>query len=168
MSSEVPTIAQVKNQWLFEQIDVEFPTKESIAGRNVYQQALEKNRYRSLQPVQSTTYNLNDLFVVDFHRLTIMFSLLQSKRWELQSEQELIVEFLTQIIYSQPCDLVLGFNNGEPVAAAIVTRYENDVLISDVVVTQEQQDDRKSFIDGLMVKFSDDVKSANAVYLEEY
>jgi hypothetical protein len=167
MSSDLPSIAQVKNQWLFEQIDVEFPTKESIAGREIYKAGLEKSRYVTPQFTASDVFNQDDLFIVDFHRLTIMFSLLQSKRWSEQSDQELIIEFLTQIIYSKPCDLVVGFENGEPVAAAIVTCHGNEVLVSDVVVAKGDSNSYERFVRGLLEKFSAQTASAQNIYIEE-
>lgn len=135
----LPKIAELKNQWLYQQVDVEFPTKESIAGLDVYKSAVSARQYQTLTevPLHEGIIDVEDIYLVDFHRLTVMFALIQASMWQNESEQELIVEFLTQIIYSDPCSLYLGFKDGEAIAAAIVTRDEQSVLISDVAIKAE-------------------------------
>lgn len=79
-----------------------------------------------------------------------MFALLQSKRWEQQTDQQMIIEFLTQIIYSEPCQLFLGFKDGEPVAAAIVTLSNAELLVSDLYV--DPSVNQNSFVCALIEK----------------
>lgn len=88
--------------------------------------------------------SVEDIFLVDFHRLTVMFSILQSQRWTDKHEQEMIVEFLTQIILTPEFELYVGFKEGEPVGAAIVSQYEGNTLISDLVVSQNL--DKRQFV----------------------
>lgn len=131
-----PDVVTIKNQWLFDQVNVEFPTEESLQGRNLYQQAVVQRGYRpfidsSDQPNLSL---LEEIYLVDFHRMTIWFALLQASLWSDKNDQSKVIEFFTQIIYSQPCELYLGFQNGEPVAAGIVTSTSHEILISDIVV----------------------------------
>lgn len=162
-------IAQIKNQWLSQQVDVKYPTPESLAGRELYLKHANTCQYQvlNLDECVESSISPDDIFLVDFHRLTVMFSLLQSKRWTATEEQELIVEFLTQIIYSEPCELYLAFENGEPKAAAIVTCSEDQILISDVVVIEEQsKQSKQQFANALINKLNVNIDEYSDVYLE--
>lgn len=130
-----PDVAAIKNQWLFDQVNVEFPTEESLQGRDLYQKAVVQ---RSSRPFIELTEEpnlslLEEVYLVDFHRMTIWFALLQASLWSDKNDQSKVIEFFTQIIYSPPCELYLGFQNGEPVAAGIVTSTSHEILISDIV-----------------------------------
>ncbi|WP_038176510.1 hypothetical protein [Vibrio pacinii] len=164
----IPKIAEIKNQWLYQQVEVEFPTKESIAGMALYKDDLSHREFVALSSDQplSNEFNQDDIFQVDFHRLTVMFALLQASRWSQEREQELIVEFLTQIIYSPPCNLYIGFRQGEPVAAAIVTYADESLLISDLIVSAHSETSEQGFVAALTAKLSDIVEQANQVLLE--
>ncbi len=135
MTDSVPHVVNIKNQWLFDQVEVEFPTPESLRGRSVYQRLCENN---TISPFvvseQESKISLDDIYLVDFHRLTIMFSLLEATRAENEQEQNDLVEFFTQIIFSEPCYLYVGFYQSEPVAAAIVTEFEGSLLVSDIAM----------------------------------
>ncbi|KGY11663.1 flavodoxin [Vibrio tubiashii] len=150
----IPQIVKIKNEWLYQQVDVEYPTKESIAGLALYKEKQASSCYETLQelPQGAGAFSVDDVFLVDFHRLTVMFSLLQARRWEVQADQEMILEFLSQIIYSEPCRLYLGFKSGEAVAAAIVTQSEGSSLISDVVSFNNYS--RDDFIYALIKKLN--------------
>ncbi len=134
MSDPCNTLLAMKNHWLSQQVDVEFPTKESLEGRALY---LSANPQLAIEPYipQPTSDSLiasDQIFLVDFHRLTIMFAQLQASRWSDPAQQALVIEFLTQIIYSKPCELYLAFVHGEAVAGAIVTYHDKQRLISDL------------------------------------
>ena len=163
----LPQIAEIKNNWLYQQVDVQFPTKESLIGLEVYKKAVENRQYKLIEHSEGdqSAFAQDDIFLVDFHRLTVMFSLLQSSQWQDSSDQEMIVEFLTQIIYSEPCALYIGFKSGEPVAAAIITQHEGAVLVSDVVVKSEEEGDTAAFVSALLTKY-DQTTQAEALYLE--
>lgn len=166
----LPKIAETKNQWLYQQVDVEFPTKESIAGMELYKAAVTQRQYQLMAqvPTQDGTFADEDIYLVDFHRLTVMFSLLQAGMWSSEPEQQLIVEFLTQIIYSEPCSLYLGFKDGEAVAAAIVTVEPESVLVSDVATKSESANMMKNaFVAALCSKLNVVIDQNNALYLEE-
>jgi hypothetical protein len=167
MTTLIPQIAQVKNSWLYQQVDVQFPTKESLKGLELYKQVVSTREYEALTELPSieTTFNSDDIFLVDFHRLTVMFALIQSSQWQNEFEQEMIVEFLTQIIYSEPCSLYLGFQSGEPVAAAIVTQTEQSMLISDVVVKTDE--DPTHFVSALFGKLGDEFPADIELILEK-
>lgn len=164
----IPNIADIKNQWLYQQVEVEFPTKESLAGLALYRAESEGKELVSLDAsTPDSTFHQEDIFLVDFHRLTVMFALLQASRWQKSSDQDLIVEFLTQIIYSTPCELYLGFQQGEPVAAAILTFDEQQALISDVVVKAQSTATEQDFIAALMTKASPKLEQAEHLWLEK-
>ncbi len=169
MTELTPNICKAKNQWLAQQVDVEYPTKESIEGRKIYLESVEKAQCLKVDPTElpNGSYADEEIFLVDFHRLTVMFALLQSQRWQSKSEQELIVEFLTQIIYSEPCQLYVGFKNGEPLAAAIVTEIDDEVLISDIIVAANNDESEKyQFAASVVAKLSSPSRLFETVYLE--
>lgn len=127
-------IVETKNRWLCHHVDVLFPTAESIKGRELY---LSLNAQQSVAPLTFSAQHhihLDSIYLVDFHRLTIMFALLQASRCLQEEQQALLVEFFTQIIYSAPCSLFLGFVDTKPVAAALLTEAEHSLLISDIVI----------------------------------
>ncbi|NOH81498.1 flavodoxin [Vibrio sp. RE86] len=163
----LPQIAEIKNNWLYQQVDVQFPTKESLIGLEVYKKAVESRQYKRIEhnTGEQASFAQDDIFLVDFHRLTVMFSLLQSTQWHDSSDQDMIVEFLTQIIYSEPCALYLGFKSGEPVAAAIISQHEGSVLVSDVVVKSGDESETAAFVSAVLTKY-DHTTQAEALYLE--
>lgn len=153
MAMSAQAISALKNRWLASQIDVEFPTPESRAGYALYQQriahAITEPLHLSLDN-QAAHFSADDLFLVDFHRLTIFFAQLQAQVWQTPEQQALTIEFFTQIIYSEPCDLYLGFQAGEPVACAILTQQEETALISDVVTLGNDATLAEDFVRALM------------------
>ncbi|MGD8110351.1 flavodoxin [Vibrio sp. TRT 21S02] len=162
MSKSVPSIVHIKNDWLYHHIDVAFPTKESLKGKELYKRWVESRSYEVYN--QSTLKaDVEEIHLVDFHRLTVMFALLQAKRWKSENDQALIVEFLTQIIFSEPCSLYMGFHSNEPVAAAIVTRSGNDMLISDLV---SPCSDTSAFASNLISYFKAEGETPEHVYVE--
>ncbi len=132
---DIQALVDAKNQWLYSQVEVEFPTPESLQGLAIYQainvDLVTEPLTLALTPSQ---LQLESVYLVDFHRLTIMFALLQATRCLDHTQQSLLVEFFTQIIYSEPCHLLLGFADGEPVAAAILTCNDTSLLVSDIVL----------------------------------
>jgi len=165
----IPKIAKIKNEWLYQQVDVEYPTKESIAGLALYREKVAACEYEQLSevPQDKGVFGSDDIFLVDFHRLTVMFALLQARHWQQQAEKDLILEFLSQIIYSEPCRLYLGFKAGEAVAAAIVTQNEQSLLISDVVVNDTSGPySEQDFISGLCTKLGIEQSNQTCLTIE--
>jgi len=165
----IPKIAEIKNEWLYQQVDVEYPTKESIAGLSLYKEKVALCQYHQLEqvPPESSEFAKDDIFLVDFHRLTVMFALLQARRWHDQADKDLILEFLSQIIYSEPCSLYLGFKAGEAVAAAIVTESEDASLISDIVIKDEsEQLNKQDFVAGLCAKLGISNDNGLSLFIE--
>ncbi|RBW65011.1 hypothetical protein DS893_11165 [Vibrionales bacterium C3R12] len=146
MNKTTPNIVEKKNHWLLGQVDVDFPTSESLLGRDLYVKSLETKHYQELDTMLSHGDDVVDeIYLVDFHRLTIMFSIIQSKKWKLDRDQSNIIEFLTQIILSSDHELYVGFKSGEPVAAAMVSCDDIECLISDLAWHNDNEDDIEKF-----------------------
>lgn len=137
-----------KNQWLAQQVAVEYPTPQSVLGKNLY---LAAQSNKKAQQLETRTHNLSSnnnspfiqefeqIYLVDFHRLTISFAQLQSLQWSDPIERANVLEFLTQIILSEParlnqCHLFIAFNDEQAVISAIIYLEEKDALISDIVI----------------------------------
>ncbi|MGO2497902.1 MAG: flavodoxin [Vibrio litoralis] len=140
MQSQIESYILAKNQWLSKQVDVEFPTPESLIGRKVYLESQQNIKY-SLSEVQSLLSNKVglDVIEVDFHRLTILFSIIQASQFSDNPEQQsLVIEFLTQIILDDEYQLFLGFDDGEPVSALICKiDLDNQIaVLTDIVISQ--------------------------------
>jgi len=167
MTDSYPNVVKVKNQWLFDQVEVEFPTPESLKGRAIYQSLCEENTVTPLiQSVQETGINLDEIYLVDFHRLTVMFSLLQASRGRDEQEQNYLLEFFTQIIFSEPCYLYVGFKQAEPVAAALITQSENELLVSDIVVKDLSYSSAEQFALAATQKWLKSNEFSGSFYIE--
>ncbi|HCE4527931.1 TPA: flavodoxin [Vibrio parahaemolyticus] len=157
-----------KNAWLHDLVEVEFPTPESLKGRETYFQATNAQEYQIVAKDSllegEANLQADDIFLVDFHRLTIMFSILQSQRWEEQYDQEMIVEYLTQIILTPDFELYVGFKDGNPVGAAIASSYEDNTLISDVAVSQSL--DKQQFSVDIAKRLNSDHKLCDTIIIE--
>lgn len=147
MSDVMKRLFETRTQWLSEQVNVEYPTKESLIGRDLY---LEKTNVSCFEPitVMEGQDEISDVILpVTFHRMTILFALLQSEQFHDDAQSADVIEFLTQIIYGEPCQLFLAFEHGEAVAAALVTTQENRSLISDVAFKSNSMfSDESAFI----------------------
>ncbi len=143
MLSNIETLVADKNNWLASQVDVEFPTPESIAGRALYLELQSHIQYTHSPRNTFTEKGLVDEVIeVDFHRLTILFSVLQASSLTENTEQQgLLIEFLTQIILDSEYQLYLGFKGTEPVAALMCRYIQGDktMLFSDVMTKYEQK-----------------------------
>ncbi len=169
MTDSIPHVVTVKNQWLFDQVEVEFPTPESLRGRSVYKKLCANTKVTTFVPSEyGETFNLDDIFQVDFHRLTIMFSILQALRGQTEQEQNDLVEFFTQIIFSEPCSLYVAFYQAEPVAAAIVTEIEGQLLVSDIVIkSAEICPSKEHFAASIVNKWSNSRSFEGDIYFEQ-
>ncbi|HHX8539192.1 TPA: flavodoxin [Vibrio diabolicus] len=157
-----------KNAWLYDLVEVEFPTPESLKGRDVYFKALEQATYQVVDKdtllESDSEFSSDDIFLVDFHRLTIMFSVLQSQRWDQQYDKDMIVEYLTQIILTPDFELYVGFKAGAPIGAAIISHLEGNTLISDVAVSESKY--KSSFVADLAKRLSTEHKLLDSVIIE--
>lgn len=137
MNNEIPEIAQKKNAWLLSQLDVAYPAKESLLGRDVYKANLDKKTYQPLSVEQAHAI-IEEIHKVDFHKLTVLFSLNQASAYESEYDKTHILEFLSQIILSDEHQLYIGTVGSDVVASAIVTKTEDELLVSDVVNQTDQ------------------------------
>ncbi|MEZ8722904.1 hypothetical protein AB6D66_17655 [Vibrio pomeroyi] len=137
MNNEIPEIAHNKNQWLFSQLDIAYPAKESLLGLDIYKKQLSQKTYQLL-PQDQTPTQIDELHKVDFHKLTVLFSLNQASAYQDEAERANILEFLSQIMLSDEHELYVGTKNGDVVASAIVTATDEELLISDVVNQDDQ------------------------------
>ncbi|WP_299131000.1 hypothetical protein [uncultured Vibrio sp.] len=137
MNNEIPEIAHNKNQWLFSQLDIAYPAKESLLGLDIYKKQLSQKTYQLL-PQDQTPTQIDELHKVDFHKLTVLFSLNQASAYQDEAERANILEFLSQIMLSDEHELYVGTKNGEVVASAVMTATDEELLISDVVNQDDQ------------------------------
>ncbi|CAH0529576.1 hypothetical protein [Vibrio hippocampi] len=133
MKDIAASLYNAKNHWLVDQVEVDFPTKESLAGRELYLSSLSSRHIEEFSPATTDNDTNIEWHLADFHRLTIMFSILQSKLWASEKDQALIVEFLTQIIFEPDYQIYVGFEQGEAVSAALVSQNDSMLLLSDIV-----------------------------------
>lgn len=121
MQFQIESYISDKNNWLSKQVDVEFPTPESLIGRQLYLASQQDITFTESN-IESLLKTKGDLEVieVDFHRLTILFSIIQASLWsDTPADERFIIEFLTQIILDDDYQLYLGFHEREPVSALI-------------------------------------------------
>lgn len=146
MQSQIDSYISAKNHWLSQQVDVEYPTPESLMGRQLYLEAQQNVKY-SVSEVESLLSNKEglsnkvglDVIEVDFHRLTILFSVLQASQLsDTPENQSLVIEFLTQIILDDEYQLFLGFDEGEAVFALICKIDQDNQLavLTDIAISQ--------------------------------
>lgn len=129
-------LIEKKHRWLCEQVEVEHPTPESIVGRELYCAREASVRYGP-PPVSgqltSSERRLDEIYKVDFHRLTIQFAQLQANWWENAADRAHVLEFFAQIILSAEHDLYLGFKDGQAVISGLASFDGSQLLISDIV-----------------------------------
>ncbi|MBD1557539.1 flavodoxin [Vibrio sp. S9_S30] len=140
-------LVERKNQWLCSQVDVKYPTKESLAGRKLYK-AFQSNKAYTTESVNRSFIDdiADEIFIVDFHRLTICFATLYSNHWEEKESQSLIIEFLTQIILEPDFPIIIGFKNGEPIGCALGTILDKKILISDIYLLSNEKHNYLNFV----------------------
>ncbi|WP_070966236.1 hypothetical protein [Vibrio sonorensis] len=169
MAPSNQVIVSKKNQWMKQHIDVQFPTKESIEGEKLYASRYQGSEIVELTtPLESHAPIVEEIYKVDFHRLTVMFAILQSNCWPSESEQSLILEYLSQVIYQPPCTLFLGFKGQEPVAGGIVTEEVDSILVSDLCYKgQTQGKEVEGFAKQLINYYlAENQMNPNAVWME--
>lgn len=144
---EITELAEKKNQWLYSQVDVAYPTAESIKGKNLYKERCESCLYTPLQQAATDKPLEAEIHKVDFHRLTVMFAQLQAAQFQSGNqegeESAWILEFFAQIIFSELHDIYLGFAEQRLIFGAIVTKEDNLVLVSDIAKGAEDINDQQ-------------------------
>lgn len=132
MNNEIPAIAKLKTDWLVSHVDVVFPAKETLLGKQLYLDSLAHKTLQPFTPNTSSTSSL-EIFLVDFHKMTVMFALNQSSMFKNDDDKANVLEFFTQIILSDEHNLYLALSGGEVVGSAVSTFASGDLLVSDLV-----------------------------------
>lgn len=135
---EIKGLVGIKNKWLASQVEVDFPTAESIKGRELYQKAEQSCIYKQLTTCSESSVEGLEIHKADFHRLTVIFAQLQSTQFQ-GDESAWVLEFFAQIILSNEHALYLGFIDQKPVFAAIVSCEGTQVLVSDIAIAPENK-----------------------------
>ncbi|MFV0575396.1 MAG: flavodoxin [Vibrio sp.] len=166
-TSQIEHYVQAKNSWMAQQVEVEYPTPESLAGRQYYLNAQENIQYQeSLLTDLAKGGWVDEIVEVDFHKLTVLFAQVQAQYWADNEEAErLIIEFLTQIILDDEYHLVLGFVGGE-VAASLIYKIEDDVLLAfDVALNKKHTNQAREtdFIGDFVTHLSSKLLKQNKV-----
>lgn len=148
MKSSIEQAFIKKNQWLASQVDVAFPTPESLRGRDNYLSFQQSYTASFIAPISSLTSSsfTGTIAKVDFHRLTIRFAIVLASLWE--EDKDDVLEFLTQLILEDDYSLYIGLEDGAPVACALIHNVNDElVTVFDVAtVDKEQTDVKKSFV----------------------
>lgn len=125
---------QNKQAWLAEQVNVEFPTPESIKGRDIY---LSQNKTIPSEHSFVHASIPEGMFVlpVTEHRLTIRWAMMVAHQWKKEYDE--VLEFLTQIELSEQYQLFVVLNGMMPVAACLSQVIDDTLFVSDVVIMDE-------------------------------
>ncbi len=163
LNEKIQALINKKNQWLYSQVDVKYPTEESLKGRDLYKlfQDSPKEYISNWTSRPLVKGVVDDLYIVDFHRLTIVFACLFSKQWKEKESQAYIVEFLTQIILEPDFPIFIGFKNGEPIGCALGTMADGEMLISDIYLSDEGKHSHEEFIQQIINVFGDSFDIGN-------
>ncbi len=143
---------QQKLAWLSSQVNVDFPTPESIKGRDIYlkQPAKEAEQH----PVISATLpDPISVLLVTEHRLTIRWAIVVASQWHNKQEHDEVLEFLTQIDLSDDYQLFVALDGITPVAACLVRVLDDTAYISDVAITCDAIDEA-IFLSSVMAQIS--------------
>ncbi|GEA59392.1 hypothetical protein [Vibrio comitans] len=146
MSNLAPTpnvehLQQQKTQWLLSQIEVAYPTRESVLGKACYLDLIEKfSKIASLEcPSSESTpvANNTEWLRADFHKLTVLFAHFMATHSDIpDASREYLQEFLAQIILDDqgPHSLCIGFEGSEVVGVCIVSNTSDTLLVSDLLL----------------------------------
>ena len=128
------TFYEKKQAWLANQVNVEFPTPESVKGRDVYlnQETLHSEAYTYLS--SELADNISILPVTE-HRLTIRWAMMVASQWD--TEYDDVLEFLTQIDLCDDYQLFVALDGMKPIAACLSQVADNIMYVSDVALTSD-------------------------------
>ncbi|MGF1762062.1 hypothetical protein [Aliivibrio kagoshimensis] len=140
-----------KMSWMQSHVDVQYPTQESVIGKDYYlaTEATETDTYLLdidiLNTLPLPPFS-DEIVLIDNHRLTIRFAMLLSEKWP--DHKESVFEFLTQIILDESYQLFLAIEQGGPTACALVANVTNEtVMISDLAFANNMKTiNKQSFI----------------------
>ncbi len=173
MSDIINTLVQKKNDWLTSHVAVKYPTPESIQGRDLYLKKQQDKQYKQITLSEfnaglsdDKTNVVDEVHLVDFHRLTIMYALTMASSWQDEQDRACLLEFFAQIILSDDFPLYVGFKNGEPVACAITHQCDGVLLVSDVTFNKAISNEKQSYISALLSHPNLDTDSITEIVIE--
>lgn len=174
MSDTINTLVKKKNDWLTSHVAVKYPTAESIKGRDLYLKAQEDKHYTQIglsefkgSLSETEDQAVDEVHLVDFHRLTVMFALTKASSWQDEQERAFLLEFFAQIMLSTDYPLYVGFKSGEAVACAITHQLDDVMLVSDVVLIHSAGNDNHAFICALLNHQNVNIDSINQIVIEK-
>jgi hypothetical protein len=137
MSIDLNTFNQKKSAWLSSQVNVDFPTPESVKGRDIYlnQEVRVPEEYNY---VSSTLADNVSILQVTEHRLTIRWAMTVAKQWD--AEYDHVLEFLTQIDLCDDYQLFIALDGMLPIGACLTQISEKVMFVSDVSITSHALD----------------------------
>lgn len=149
MKSSIEQAFIKKNQWLASQVDVAFPTPESLRGRDNYlsfQQSYTSSLSAPISSLTSPSSFTGSIAKVDFHRLTIRFAIVLASLWE--EDKEDVVEFLTQLILEDKYTLYIGLDGNTPTACALIHNVSDELTtVFDIALADKEKNEvKKSFV----------------------
>lgn len=136
MQAKIEQLIEQKQTWMASHItEAEFPTPLSEKGLQLYQSNQLDQSTQLVSSVPDSSPNTLTIYPVDCHPLTIRFSMILASQWQEESEQEAVLEYLTQIMLEEdsPARLFVGFFKGKPTVCGMI--YQTDdalALVTDI------------------------------------
>ncbi|OBT07956.1 hypothetical protein A9264_05680 [Vibrio sp. UCD-FRSSP16_10] len=179
--SDVEQLQQAKIQWLVSQIDVDFPTRESVLGKACYLDLIDNAI--PAQPLLTENIDINAVskltwMKVDFHKLTVLYAHFVANHVNIaEQSKEYLQEFLAQIILDNQSDdegthtLCVGFLGSELVATCIVSIeqqtqqqiQQEQLLISDLLMDSDV--DISTELSSILYLFDFDTKRLSSLQI---
>lgn len=174
MSDTINTLVKKKNDWLSSHVAVKYPTAESIKGRDLYLKEQQDKHYTQISLSEfhaslsgDASRVVDEVHLVDFHRLTIMYALTMASSWHDEQENAFLLEFFAQIILSDDYPLYVGFKQGKAVACAITHQLNDVMLISDVTFINSKDGHKQNYIAAVLKCENVDINSINQLVIEK-
>ncbi|MDD9200022.1 hypothetical protein [Aliivibrio sp. S2MY1] len=144
------TFHQQKLAWLVDQVNVDFPTPESVKGRDVY---LKQPAKDAVEHSFSEVTLPETVFIlpVTEHRLTIRWAMTVASQWT--AEYDDMLEFLTQIDLCDDYQLFVALDGMTPIAACLSQVVEDIMYVSDIALTSDIIDEN-GFLSAVMAQQS--------------
>lgn len=134
MTINSETFNQQKLAWLVNQVNVDFPTPESVKGRDFYLKQPAKETIEHQLSAVTLPETVSVLPVTE-HRLTIRWAMTVASQWT--DEYDDVLEFLTQIDLCDDYQLFVALDGMKPIAACLSQVSEGIMYVSDVALTSD-------------------------------
>lgn len=150
MTINSETFHQQKLAWLVNQVNVDFPTPESVKGRDIYLKQPVKDAVEHLFSEVTLPDTVSVLPVTE-HRLTIRWAMTVASQWT--DEYDDMLEFLTQIDLCDDYQLFVALDGMKPIAACLSHVAGDTMYVSDIVLTSDVIDE-SGFLSAVMAQQS--------------